>query len=80
MADKPKVRTGTKIEAAEAATLDPKKMGTGVPAANEPEVEGQYLYVDYISCPWCSNVIRMQLSSSEYVWWRCQMCGNAYRA
>jgi len=77
MSEEPKKKVGKKIEAAEAATLDPAHRIDPLP---EPEVEGQHLYVDYISCPWCDNTIRMQLETRHYVYWNCGSCGNLFRA
>jgi DNA-directed RNA polymerase subunit RPC12/RpoP len=76
-----KVIEGTKIDEAEAAKLDPGKMGISMTATpHTPEVEGQALLYAYTRCPWCGHVGRSVVSTSRYIWYRCGGCGQPFRA
>jgi hypothetical protein len=73
----------TKVEAAEAETLDRAMMGVSIntpPGEAEAEVEGQYRYWKLVRCPWCRNVAWCRLDSSVYIWFTCCNCGRAFKA
>ncbi len=74
------VRKGTKIEEAEAATLDPATRGVLVIKPKEEEVEGQFRYQALTECPWCGNVGYSIVSSNRYNWYTCGNCGGSFRA
>ena len=74
-----KPKKGIKIEAEELAKLNPDSIVEAKPAP-VPEVEGQYLYLTVVECPWCGALNPMQLSSHYQVSYRCPHCGNVYWA
>jgi translation initiation factor 2 beta subunit (eIF-2beta)/eIF-5 len=74
-----KATKGTKIEAPEAAKLDMTKRGV-LMTGKEPEVQGQFLSVRYVECPWCGSIGRAVIDSERYHYYTCGACGNDVRA
>jgi hypothetical protein len=75
-----KAKKGSKIEGAAASKLDPAKMGVLVAKPTDPEVEGQALVLQYLECPWCSNIGRTVIDTERYHYYTCGNCGNLLKA
>jgi len=66
---------GIKLEKAVTDRLDPKRVYN--PPAQRAEVEGQYKYNAFITCPYCGMHFNAQLDSDVYTVVRCPSCGQA---
>lgn len=71
---------GTKIDAAEAKTLDPAKMCVALTAEPDSDVEGQALVRRITQCPWCDNLGWSVVDTDYYNWYTCGRCGGPFKA
>lgn len=72
------VKSGKKIEKADADKLDRGQMGVAL-ANNDAEVEAQ-AHPALVQCPHCASVVRIVQYDSVYAWYTCGVCGGAFYA
>jgi hypothetical protein len=60
--------------------VDPEHLQPSERADETSDVEGQFLYWRYGTCPYCGQGLRVQASSDMWVWYRCLNCGHAFKA
>jgi len=78
MSKQPTKKT-TAISEAEAKTMDRSKMGVGVVAAPQGEVEGQAEYYTWVVTPY-GHYVRILYDTEVYHWYVCGVCGEYFRA
>jgi hypothetical protein len=51
-------------------------------ALKSPDVEGQQIHASVFSttCPHCGTVLAEEISTLQYQWFTCAVCGGAFQA
>ena len=65
---------GIKLDKAATDRLDPKRIYN--PPKQHADVEGQFKYNAFISCPYCHMRFTAQLDTDVYTVVRCPSCGQ----
>ncbi|MCF4165733.1 hypothetical protein L2U69_18865 [Zavarzinia compransoris] len=81
MSEELTIKRGTKIDEADAASIDKSKLGILLAKPPQDATEGQARYNGYTQCPWCGHVgWTVGLDTNYYVNVVCGSCGGLFRA